>query len=296
MIDLSLYVVSPPSLRPVGARQLVRELAAELRDPNAALVFDADGTLWFADVGDDAFLAAIERDLLKQDARDALSRAAARYGLETNGSASQIARSLRDAFRVGRLPEHEMFEIMTWCYAGWTPEELADHAEEVLARGQIARRLNSELAPVLEWARRIGLRTAIVSASPRPVVELAARLWGFAREDVVAATAAIRSGRITSSIAGPLPYGAAKAEAARALIGRRSLLASFGDSAFDLEMLLSARVAVAVSPKPELRALIAKRSAQPSNIADTWRALTTTAQAATQVQKRRAWTRSSSQT
>ena len=61
MIDLSLYVVSPPRLRPVGARQLVRELAAQMVDSKAALVFDADGTLWFADVGDDVFPAAIER-------------------------------------------------------------------------------------------------------------------------------------------------------------------------------------------------------------------------------------------
>jgi phosphatidylglycerophosphatase C len=296
MIDLSLYVASPPRLRPVGARQLVRELAAQLSDSRAALVFDADGTLWFADVGDDVFLAAIERSLLKDDARSALSQVAARRELPASGSASEIGRALRDAFRAGRLPEHEMFEVMTWCYAGWTLEELADHTEDVLARSQMARRLNPELGPVLEWARRIGLCTAIVSASPGPVVEIAARLWGFAPEDVAAAKPAMHAGRIDSRLAAPLPYGRAKADVARALIGERHLLASFGDSAFDLEMLLSARVAVAVSPKPELRALIGELSAQPSSIADTWRALSTTAQAATHIHKRRDWTRSSSQT
>jgi phosphatidylglycerophosphatase C len=296
MIDLSLYVVSPPRLRAIGARQLVRELAAQMQDHRAALVFDADGTLWFADVGDDVFLAAIERGLLKDDACEALSQLAASRALPARGSANEIARTLRDAFRAGRLPEHEMFEVMAWCYAGWTLEELTDHAEDALARGQIARRLNTELGPVLEWARRVGLCTAIVSASPRPVVEIAARLWQFAPADVVAATPAISDGRILSKLATPLPYGQAKADATRSVIGDNCILASFGDSAFDLEMLLAAKVAVAVSPKQELRALIGELSAQPSSIADTWRALTTNTQAATQVQNSRAWTRSSSQT
>ena len=296
MIDLSLYVVSPPRLRPVGARQLVRELAAHLKDPSSALVFDADGTLWFADVGDDVFLAAIERALLKEDAREALLLAASSHNLRARGSATEIARTLRDAFRAGRLPEREMFELMAWCYAGWTFDELVDHAEDVLTRGQIARRLNPELGPVLEWARRAGLRTVIVSASPRPIVEIAARLWDFAPEDIVAATPAAHAGRIVSRLAAPLPYGPAKVEAARALLGQRRVLASFGDSAFDLEMLLSASVAVAVSPKPELRSLIGEMKVQPTSIADTWRTLTTTAQAATHVQKSRDWTRSSSQT
>jgi phosphoserine phosphatase len=296
MIDMSLYIVSPPRLRPVGARQLVRELAARSGSSEAALVFDADGTLWFADVGDDVFLATIERGLIKDDSREALSLVASRHNLPAGGSATQIARTLRDAFRAGWLPERDVFEVMAWCYAGWTLDELLDHAQGVLTRGQIARRLNPELAPVLDWARRAGLRTVVVSASPRPIVEIAARLWDFAPESIVAATPAVHAGRIVSRLASPLPYGTAKVEAARQLLGQRSWLASFGDSAFDLEMMLCARVAVAVSPKPELRALVGKLDAQPTSIADTCRTLTTTAHAATHVQKSRDWTRSSSHT
>jgi len=150
MIDLSLYVLTPPRLRPVGARQLVRELAAQLRDPNASLVFDADGTLWFADVDDDVFLATIERSLLNDEARAPLAQVTARRDLPASGSASQIARTLRDAFRASRLPEHELFEVMTWCYAGWTVDEFVGHAQDVLTSGQITRHLNPELGPVLE--------------------------------------------------------------------------------------------------------------------------------------------------
>ena len=294
MIDMSLYVAAPPRLRPVAARQLVRELASALDAPNAALVFDADGTLWFADVGDDVFRDALERGLLKEDAAEALKRSAARHGLDFRGSASEVARGLRSAYRVGRFPERELFEVMTWCYAGFTPDELTLLAEDSLARGQIARRLNPELAPVLEWARRAGLRSVVVSASPRPIIELAARLWGFAPGDIVAATAAVDSGLFAPRLAAPLPYGGAKVDAARACLRNRSWLASFGDSAFDLEMLLAARVAVAVAPKPELRARISEL--YPNNIAATCRPLNTTAEAPTYAQKSRSWTRSSSHT
>ena len=114
---MSLYIVSPPRLRPVGARQLVRELAADSGSLETALVFDADGTLWFADVGDDVFLATIERGLLKDEAREALSLVAARHNLPAGGSATEIARTLRDASRAGWLPERDMFEVMAWCYA-----------------------------------------------------------------------------------------------------------------------------------------------------------------------------------
>src|SRR5687768_6730399 len=117
---MSLYVAAPPQLRPIAPRQLVHELLAAHIDLNAALVFDADGTLWFTDVGDDVFRDALERDLLKDEAKAALQRMAARHGLEFDGSPTAIARRLRNAFRAGRLPERELCEVMTWCYAGFT--------------------------------------------------------------------------------------------------------------------------------------------------------------------------------
>jgi hypothetical protein len=83
-------------------------------------------------------------------------------------------------------------------------------------------------------------------------------------------------------------------DAARACIGGRSWLASFGDSAFDLEMLLAARVAVAVAPKPELRAKLGEL--YPSSSARTCNPLDTTTEAPTQTQKNLAWARSSSHT
>jgi phosphoserine phosphatase len=52
----------------------------------------------------------------------------------------------------------------------------------------------------------------------------------------------------------PIPYGAGKVTRLRERVGRgRTLYAAFGDNAFDVAMLASAHVAVAVRPKARLR-------------------------------------------
>jgi phosphoserine phosphatase len=52
----------------------------------------------------------------------------------------------------------------------------------------------------------------------------------------------------------PIPYGPGKIHQLEARIGKRPLLAAFGDNVFDVPMLEAARVAVAVDPKPRLLA------------------------------------------
>jgi phosphoserine phosphatase len=52
----------------------------------------------------------------------------------------------------------------------------------------------------------------------------------------------------------PIPYGAGKVTRLDERIGpSRILFAAFGDNAFDVALLASARVGVAVRPKPRLR-------------------------------------------
>jgi phosphoserine phosphatase len=58
----------------------------------------------------------------------------------------------------------------------------------------------------------------------------------------------------------PATYGAGKTAALRAGVAGKVLLGAFGDSAFDLHLLREARLAVAVRPKPELRARAAECS------------------------------------
>jgi phosphoserine phosphatase len=50
----------------------------------------------------------------------------------------------------------------------------------------------------------------------------------------------------------PIPYDGGKPTNLQKRIGTRTLAAAFGDSAFDVALLESARVRVAVHPKPQL--------------------------------------------
>jgi len=223
-------------LKTIGLEALLGRLA-ELREDgrSAALAFDGDGTLW------------------SEDALGELRAAAARHGLSTDGDANDVARRIFDAYIARVFPERDVCSMMTWCYAGFTADELSGYCREVLQRARIGERLHRELEPVLEFARRTGVRAVVVSASPRAAVEAAAELWGFSPSDIAASTPAQSGERIEPRNEGAVPYAEAKVGAGRALFGDSQWLASFGDNVFDVEMFEAARLGVAVRPKVALR-------------------------------------------
>jgi phosphatidylglycerophosphatase C len=55
-----------------------------------------------------------------------------------------------------------------------------------------------------------------------------------------------------AELASPVPYAENKLTAGRALFGDARWLAAFGDNVFDVDMLTTAEVGVAVRPKPRL--------------------------------------------
>ena len=91
-------------IREITSADLLSRLNEELGDASsaAAMVFDADGTLWSGDVGDDLFFHATERDLLREDARDALVELADGHGLDTHGTPSDLAVRMYEAHLAGR--------------------------------------------------------------------------------------------------------------------------------------------------------------------------------------------------
>ena len=244
--------MSLPTLR---ADELIAELERRLSAAQpAALAFDADGTLWSGDVGDDVFRYAVSHGRLREAARAAIEHEATTRGFDVFPDPNETAGHLFDAYVARRYPEREMCELMTWCYAGHTLAQMQALVAEALVAANHAQRLHQELAPVLAFARARGLRTIVISASPRATVEIAASKWGFESADIAAGTPAYEGGVIAPRMAGPLPYAHAKCVAGRALIGPLHWLASFGDNVFDLEMLREAELGVAVRPKPALRA------------------------------------------
>lgn len=237
----------------VDSRQLVVELEQRLAAGRpSALAFDADGTLWSGDVGEDVFHFAVGHGRLREQARAELERQAGLRGFSTFTDVNATAKHLFDAYVAGSYPERDMCELMTWCYAGHTLSEMRALVSEALEHSHHAERLHAELGPILEFARTRALRTIVVSASPRGAVELAARAWGFAAEDIAASTPRLSGDVILAEMQGAVPYAADKCLAGRALLGSLHWLASFGDNVFDWEMLLEAELGVAVRPKPAL--------------------------------------------
>ena len=245
---------TPLTLSP---EKVVVELQALLgsHDPKSVVMaFDGDGTLWSGDVGEDLFRAAMREQYVLEDAREALLAEAERYQIPLSGHqhANAIAGVLMAAYLAGKYPERETCAMMTWCYAGRTLAEVDALARSVLDEEDLESRLTPELEPIVEFGRSAGIRLVLVSASPRAVVEAAGEAWGFAPADIAAATPAVAAGRVLPKMDGPVPYAADKLSAGRALFGNARWLAAFGDNVFDIDMLTTAEMGVAIRPKPRL--------------------------------------------
>ena len=197
---------------------------------------------------------ATQAERLKDAAGPELASAARAHGLSAEGSPSRVAARIFDAYVDGTFPEDEVCALMSWCYAGFTVDELGTFARDALAAKDIGARLNVRLTPILEWARAEGVRAVIVSASPaaggrrsRRSLRVLAR-----RRRRGAPRARGRSARPAASTAccrSPTVSAWRPPE----LLKGDELLAAFGDNYFDLELLRAARLGVAVSPKPALR-------------------------------------------
>jgi phosphatidylglycerophosphatase C len=228
--------------------------AAARAEPSGVVATDADGTLWSGDVGEDLFDAFLEHGRVEPAALEELRRNARNHDLSDAGTGPDVARRLYAAYHEGRFPEERMCEVMVWCFAGWTEREVGAFARDVVDRGGLAARLHREVQGILERIRGAAIEAVLVSASPVAVVLAAGARLGFDAGHVVAACPRFDQGVMLADVERPIPYGAGKVTRMRERIGKdRPILAAFGDNAFDVALLASARVPVAVRPKARLR-------------------------------------------
>jgi phosphatidylglycerophosphatase C len=215
---------------------------------------DGDGTLWGGDVGEDFFFGFLDHGDMAEAGLEAMRREAREHDLSDAGTGPDVARRIYDAYLAGRYGEERVCELMTWCFAGWTRDRVQAFARDVIDRAGLDARLHREVGHVLERARKAGVETVLVSASPVAVVLEAGARVGFSESQVVAAHPRYEGGVMVADVERPIPYGPGKVSRLRERIGDRPLYAAFGDNAFDIALLASARVGVAVRPKPKLRA------------------------------------------
>lgn len=242
-----------------SVQQLLERLAQA--DPGAPCVvaFDGDGTLWSGDIGEDVFRYAVSNQLIRAEALAPLQQLAAEHRIEPLPEPNQQALRLFEAFEAEQLPELAACEFMAWCYAGWEPAALAEQIRAALREVNLASRYFEPALGVADWARARGHRTVVVSASPHPVVAEAVEPLGFKPEQIAAGLPVINEQhRYDSTLSYPLPYANTKVTALRTLAGDAPILAALGDNVFDIEMLSTAAVAVAVRPKPRLKARLSE--------------------------------------
>ena len=241
----------------VSSEDVVARLSLDVTEDaevGDALAFDADGTLWSGDIGIDTFEALLVDRAVRSEALGALLAEAAEYGVPASGDATDVARALHDALERGTYPESRAFPMMAWIFAGFSEPDVRSFAEKVIERVSLAERLHQEVLPIVHWATERSIPLLVISASATLVVRTAVERLGIRASRVVGMSAAIEHGVIAPRLEGTATYGAGKVVALREAAGRRTVLGAFGDSAYDLPMLAEARVAVAVRPKPELRA------------------------------------------
>ncbi len=254
----------------VSSKEVIARIAAAAGRGDAphsneqgVVAFDGDGTLWSGDIGDELFFALLAHADIRAPAKTRLIDEARSHNLDTTGDGVAIAKRIYEQYTLGRYPERKICEMMGWLCAGWSRAEVDQFAERLLPAGVLEARLHPEVIEIALAARELGLRTVIVSASPRSIVEAAARRVGFA--DVVATTSFYDEKpplqTMLARVQEPIPYDDGKVINLRALIGADLLVAAFGDNTFDVPMLQAARVAVAVRPKARLLAREAEVSA-----------------------------------
>lgn len=241
-------------MRTASIQEVLSSIEAHaLESPGGAIAFDGDGTLWSGDIGEDFFEALLTRGPLTPVASAALAREAESGGIDAGGDGVSVARRIHAAYLAGTFSEERACEIMAWAFAGWTKPDVDAFALRVLKDVGLASRLHGESVAIVEWARARNLPVYLVSASPRAIVEQAAKLVRIDLACVVSATEQCDAkGIVEAAVVRPIPYGPGKVSHLQGKLKKRVLYAAFGDNAFDVPMLLHAKTPVAIRPKARL--------------------------------------------
>lgn len=243
----------------ISPDELVGRLAkarAAAGDSKVMLAFDADGTLWSGDVGNDLFHALIKAQAVRQAAHAALVHEAEAFHISYAESATETAQRLFEACERGEYPEDRCFAMMAWVFAGFTLQDASAFSRDVVKETNLAGRLHRFLDPIFAWTQQEDIPVWVVSASPQWMVEIGVALFDIPSERVIGMLPGIVDGVILPELDGVPIYGSSKPTMLFAMCPESTLLGAFGDSNYDVPLLKMASVPVAVRPKPSLVACI----------------------------------------
>jgi len=189
-------------------------------DAPRTAVFDADGTLWRGDVGEDLLRYLAARQIVRSDAYAHYDAVLERSPTEAYGYAVQVMAGLHQA------------ELEATC------------ATFFIQRYQ--GRIFSFVRPLFDVLRTAGVTPWICSASPRWIVEAGARSLGLEPAHVIGVDADVEAGLLTERLRLPVTAGPGKVE----WLSRRGVQPGFaaGNGELDVDMLQAARHRLVVAP------------------------------------------------
>jgi phosphoserine phosphatase len=201
-------------------------------------VFDCDGTLWSGDAGEGFFDWELKRGVVSDEV---VRWARARY----------------TDYREGKVSEDEMCGDMVTLHRGLKETDVLNLARQFFEKN-FAGRIFPEMRELIERLQTSGCDVWAVSSTNQWVISEAMAHVGIRPEKVLAASAEVNDGIISSKLI-RVPSGAGKPKAILEVIGEVPD-AAFGNSRWDADMLTLARYPVAVNPNPDLEKLAREKA------------------------------------
>ncbi|HUJ94316.1 MAG TPA: haloacid dehalogenase-like hydrolase [Terriglobales bacterium] len=193
-------------------------------------VFDCDGTLWSGDAGEGFFNWELEQNLFSDEIVD-------------------WARQRYAAYREGKVSEDEMCGEMVTMHRGLTEAEVERAAGRYFEQ-HCVRDIFPEMRKLVELLQKAGSDVWVVSSTNEWVIRAAMRHFGIAPEKILAAAVHVVDGIITDRLI-RVPSGEGKPAAIKKEIGRAPD-AAFGNSIWDVDMLMISHHAFAINPTKQL--------------------------------------------
>jgi len=207
-----------------------------LNGPPGLAAFDADGTLWDGDVGEEVLQELIREGALIDPPEDP-------YGLYER----RVRRDPADGFSFAAALMHGLSEA-----------KVQEVSERVFGE-RFASQIYPAVRFCVEWMVARGWQIYVVSASNRWSVEVGVAHLGLPASRVIAVDLDVEAGVLTDRVRTPVPTLEGKPTLLRAIAGRDADVA-FGNSVLDLPLLLAAALPVAVGfPYPGNRFLAQAR-------------------------------------
>jgi phosphoserine phosphatase len=213
--------------------------------------FDADHTLWAADLADVAFQLQIEEKTVFEDAAAAMAGHLEAAGGASSGDVNLDSQAFLQLYKQGDVSDESIIRAHATAYAGWTGSEVSEFGERIVDARSVE--FYEGLDAILEAVQRRDLSIRVISGTSGWLVRGAVTRLGITPEAVQGAlTKPLANGRLSDELVEPTTYREGKVHYMG--LRQRSAAIGFGDSISDIPMLDRCQLRVGVNPRPALRA------------------------------------------